>query len=119
MKVHSVTLRPGRRMAERLATQGQPVPDQRPVPIVTFSHPSLARLKAQVAFWRRLRVPLASRPMRAARAAVCAGCDHGLPTQGNLILGTCRAPGACCGKGKPVQARSSCPLPQPKWSAMH
>lgn len=69
----------------------------------------LGHLRRALRRWQAAGSPLASRPVRRARAGICTACEHWAPL-GNLGLGECRAPGCGCTRAKWWLATEACPL---------
>ena len=94
------------------------------VPVIFSSGPADAedaslltkagRLRRELTEWAKAGAPLASKPIRKARLAVCATCEYYDP-KGNWGMGQCRAPGCGCTKVKAFLATSRCP--KGKWAA--
>lgn len=87
-------------------------------PVASVAAPAVAklgRLLRSLRRWQAAGRPLAPRPVRRARAAICGACEHWNPG-GNLGLGECRAPGCGCTRAKWWLATEACPLG--KWPAV-
>lgn len=86
-----------------------PVPLPPGATVATPAAVKLGNLRRALRRWQAAGCPLAPRPVRRVRGAICSACPYwaGL---GNLGLGECRAPGCGCTRAKAWLATEACPL---------